>query len=112
MRQKKTVLQLIAELGISHTTHLYPRELSGGDKQKVAIARAIIGRPPLLLADEPTGSLDSQASMEVIDLLNKINTGGTTILLATHHKNLFAGSRYRFLNIDRGKIVGIDSDAV
>jgi len=96
------VLRTMGEIGIANLAHFYPEELSGGEKQKVAIARAIIGKPLLLLADEPTGSLDPEASRGIIGLLRKINIGGTTVLLASHSVSLFEGDRYRILKINNG----------
>ncbi|MCP4633402.1 MAG: ATP-binding cassette domain-containing protein [candidate division Zixibacteria bacterium] len=107
---KTQILKNLAEMGLSHAVHFYPAELSGGEKQKAAIARAVIGKPRLLLADEPTGSLDMKAGNEIIETLKKINLGGTTILLATHNYERFLDSAYRVLALSNGKLQTVEGD--
>ncbi len=101
-QQKKAVYKVLADIGIDYLMHSVPAELSGGEKQKVAIARALVGKPLLLMADEPTGSLDIQAGREIVELLKRINIGGTTIVLASHNAELFADNRFIIYNISDG----------
>ena len=101
-KMETRITQTLERFSITHLRKKLNSELSGGEKQKVAIARAIIGKPLLLLADEPTGSLDPEASRGIIGLLRKINIGGTTVLLASHSVSLFEGDRYRILKINNG----------
>ena len=79
--------------------------LSGGEQQRIAIARALVNDPPLLLADEPTGNLDYENSLSVLDLLLKINTRGTSILIATHDKNMVENTKKRIIKLDHGQKV-------
>lgn len=84
---------------------LFPRQLSGGEAQRVAIARAIIGKPSILLADEPTGDLDPQTSWSVLQLLGEINSWGTTVVMATHNKEIVDTHRKRVVTLKNGKIL-------
>lgn len=84
--------------------NLFPRQLSGGEQQRTAIARAVVGKPSLLLADEPTGDLDSKTAWGVIQLLNEINSWGTTILMATHNQEIVNTLKRRVVTIKSGKI--------
>ena len=84
----------------------YPNELSGGEKQRVTLARAIVKEPDLILADEPTGNLDPVAAFELVQLLDTINSNGTTILMASHNYNLIKGSGRRILELKDGAIRG------
>jgi len=83
----------------------YPDELSGGEQQRVSIARAIINNPPILLADEPTGNLDPATSLEIIELLERINQRGTTVMVATHDENIVNAFRKRVVLIEQGQIL-------
>ncbi|MBP6943243.1 MAG: ATP-binding cassette domain-containing protein, partial [Candidatus Buchananbacteria bacterium] len=83
----------------------YPPQLSGGEKQRVAIARALIHRPKILLADEPTGNLDTLNSKDIIDLLLKINEFGTTVVLVTHAKDIVNGLKRRVITLEAGKVI-------
>ena len=85
--------------------NLFPRQLSGGEAQRTAIARAVVGKPEILLADEPTGDLDSKTAWGVIQLLNEINSWGTTILMATHNQEIVNTLKRRVLIIKKGKVV-------
>ena len=85
--------------------NLFPRQLSGGEAQRVAIARAIVGRPHILLADEPTGDLDPTTAWQVLQLLNEINSWGTTVLMATHNSEIVNTLRRRVVVLKKGKIV-------
>lgn len=84
--------------------HLFPRQLSGGEAQRTAIARAIIGKPSLLLADEPTGDLDPQTAWSVLQLLEEINSWGTTVIMATHNKEIVDAQKRRVIAVKGGKI--------
>ena len=86
----------------------FPNELSGGEKQRIAIARAIINQPDVIIADEPTGNLDPLNTKEIVEILNKINQMGTTILLTTHNKGVIDSLRKRVITMDKGKIVRDD----
>lgn len=90
-------------MGLKDWAHHYPNELSGGQKQRVAIARALISNPRVILADEPTGALDSQTSVEVIDLLKAINQQGVTVIVVTH-ENEVAASTERIIRMKDGII--------
>jgi len=102
---KKKVLRVLAEVGLSHKRNKFPLELSGGEQQRVAIARALVNEPIILLADEPTGNLDHEATDEILQLLEKINIKGTAILMATHDSQLVRGPRKKVVKIINGKIV-------
>ena len=102
---KELVPQILEIVGLAHKTDSYPREISGGEQQRVAIARALIHRPPLIIADEPTGNLDPISSWGIIQLLLKINKLGTTVLLATHNKDIVNRLKKRVITLDQGKII-------
>ncbi|MDP1743682.1 MAG: ABC transporter ATP-binding protein, partial [Candidatus Amesbacteria bacterium] len=98
-------LSLLERFGIADKATSYPNKLSGGQQQRVAIARALIMKPKLILADEPTGNLDSINTREIIDLLKKINNMGTTIVLVTHNKDVVNGLHNRVITLDSGQII-------
>lgn len=102
---KKKVNSVLLEVGLSHKRFNMPDELSGGEKQRVAIARALINEPILILADEPTGNLDPETSNEILDLLLKINKGGTAILVATHNYDIVKKVNTRIFKIENGRVV-------
>ena len=85
----------------------YPRDLSGGEQQRVSIARALVGDPALLLADEPTGNLDPDLSLEIMNLLREVNAGGTTVLVATHDRELMRLVGRRSIMLDAGRVVEV-----
>ena len=91
--------------GLSLKLHNYPDQLSGGEQQRVSIARAFVNHPPLLLADEPTGNLDPETSIDIMRLLYRINRTGTTVLVATHDHAMVDKMRQRVLELSRGRIV-------
>jgi cell division transport system ATP-binding protein len=91
--------------GLSTKLHNYPDQLSGGEQQRVSIARAFVNHPPLLLADEPTGNLDPEMSIDIMRLLYRINRTGTTVLVATHDQAMVDKMRRRVLELSRGRIV-------
>ncbi len=101
----KEVERILKLFEIWQRKNLFPSQLSGGEAQRTAIARAIIGKPDILLADEPTGDLDPQTSWGVIQLLNEINSWGTTILMATHNAEIVNTLKRRVISLRDGKIV-------
>lgn len=102
---RKRVHGALKVVGLSHKTNEFPQNLSGGEQQRVGIARAIVQGPTLLLADEPTGNLDQATSMEIFTLLEKINQRGTTVLVATHNQYIVNQMRKRVISLDSGRIV-------
>ncbi len=92
-------------VGLSTKIHNYPDELSGGEQQRVSIARAFVNHPPLLLADEPTGNLDPVTSIGIMQLLYRINRTGTTVLVVTHDREMVDKMRRRVVALDEGRIV-------
>ncbi len=104
-RDVKKVLELV---GIENRCSHFPHELSGGEKQRLAIARALIHRPEIIVADEPTGNLDLYNAYEVVSLFKKINEMGTTILLLTHDKEVVDSLKRRVITIEQGKVVSDD----
>jgi cell division transport system ATP-binding protein len=99
------VPQVLDMVGLSDKTTNFPHELSGGEKQRVAIARAMVHRPEVIIADEPTGNLDPFHSWEIINLLQKINQLGTTVILATHEKDIVNALDRRVVTLDHGRII-------
>ncbi len=104
---KRKVMHALSDVGLSHKQQNMPRELSGGEKQRIAIARAIINEPLLVLADEPTGNLDPETSEEILSILKKINARGTAIILATHNYKLIKNGRHRIIKLTDGKAVKV-----
>ncbi|WP_125154004.1 cell division ATP-binding protein FtsE [Clostridium rectalis] len=102
---RKKVPMFLSMVGLSTKYKAFPHELSGGEQQRVALARAIVNNPSLLIADEPTGNLDPETSMEIMDILNDINHAGTTILMATHARNIVDSMRKRVIAIEKGVVV-------
>jgi cell division transport system ATP-binding protein len=92
-------------VGLQHRINAYPHDLSGGEQQRVAIARAVASDPTLLLADEPTGNLDPDLSLEIMNLLREVNAGGTTVLVATHDRELIRLVGRRTITLEQGKVV-------
>lgn len=101
----RDVPRILDMVGLKQKYDRFPNELSGGEKQKVAIARAMIHRPDVILADEPTGSLDAYNTRDVIDSLEKLNELGTTVILATHNERVVNLLRKRVVTLDNGQIV-------
>jgi cell division transport system ATP-binding protein len=92
-------------VGLHHKMHAYPLQLSGGEQQRVAIARALINEPMLLLADEPTGNLDPDLAQEIMDLFRDVNARGTTVLVATHDREMIQRLGKRVIVLDHGRLV-------
>ncbi len=103
---RRRALELLDELGIADRRNVYPAALSGGERQRVAVARALMNRPALLLADEPTGALDSHSGEQVMDLLIDLNELGQTLLLATHDQRLATRCASRLVTMADGRITG------
>lgn len=102
---RESVPQILEIVGLSNKTDNYPDEISGGEQQRVAIARALVHRPSLIIADEPTGNLDPISSWGIIQLLIKINKLGTTVILATHDKDIVNNIKKRVITLDQGRII-------
>ncbi|MFV0503222.1 MAG: cell division ATP-binding protein FtsE [Lachnospirales bacterium] len=102
---RRTVPAVLAMVGLHKKHKCYPNQLSGGEQQRTALARAIINKPPLLLADEPTGNLDPETTWDIMNLLEDINKRGTTILISSHAKNVVDSMQKRVITINKGKIV-------
>ena len=102
--RKKKVEDALDRMKITHRAKHFPQQLSGGQQQRVAIARAVVANPKLILADEPTGNLDSKNGIEVINLLSELNKEGTTIIMVTH-SDRDAGYAHRIVNLFDGQIV-------
>jgi cell division transport system ATP-binding protein len=105
---KKKVLHALSDVGLSHKRNQMPTELSGGEQQRVVIARAIINEPSILLADEPTGNLDPGVSAEIMELLKKINMRGTAILMSTHNYELVKRYPARIVQLVDGKLTEVE----
>ena len=103
---KTQVPEVLRLVGLQEKLGKLPDQLSGGEQQRVSIARAIVNRPPLLICDEPTGNLDPQTSRGIMDLLERINRTGTTVLVATHDREMVDNMRRRVITLDRGRLVG------
>ena len=102
--RRERVVEILRRLELSHRAKHYPQQLSGGQQQRVAIARAVVMNPKLILADEPTGNLDSKNGLEVMQLLTQLNNEGTTIVMVTHSQR-DAGFAQRIINLLDGQIV-------
>ena len=102
---RRVVPEVLELVGLGGKEHRYPHELSGGEQQRVAVARAFVNRPLILLADEPTGNLDPDTSIEIMRLLDRINRTGTTVVMVTHDSNIVNQMRRRVVEIEGGRIV-------
>jgi cell division transport system ATP-binding protein len=103
-QQRRRAFQVLKWVGLQHRMNAYPLDLSGGEQQRIAIARALVNDPALLLADEPTGNLDPDLSLEVMNLLREVNAGGTTVLVATHDRELIRLVGRRTVTLEQGRI--------
>ncbi len=104
-RQKKLAYETLRRVGLAHRMNAFPMQLSGGEQQRVAVARALINQPEILLADEPTGNLDPELSEEILRLFLNINLQGTTVVFATHDRDLIARVGRRVLTLDGGRLI-------
>ena len=102
---KDRVLEVLGLVGLEQKLRRFPDELSGGEHQRVSVARAIVNKPKVLIADEPTGNLDPQTSDEIVDILERINASGTTVIMATHNKDIVNERQHRLLEIAGGRLV-------
>lgn len=102
---KRCVPAVLSMVGLEKKYKSYPDQLSGGEKQRTAIARAIINKPPVLLADEPTGNLDPDNAYEIMNLLDEINSKGTTVIVATHAKDLVNNMQKRVISFENGNLI-------
>lgn len=102
---RRTVPGVLSMVGLSHKADMKPGQLSGGEQQRVSLARAMVNRPPVIIADEPTGNLDPENAQEIMNLLEDINKKGTTMIVATHAKNFVDTMQKRVLAIEHGKLV-------
>jgi cell division transport system ATP-binding protein len=105
--QRRRAFQVLKWVGLQHRMNAYPNDLSGGEQQRIAIARALVNDPVLLIADEPTGNLDPDLSLEIMNLLREINAGGTTVLVATHDRELIRLVGRRTVTLDQGRVVEV-----
>ncbi len=106
-QQRRRAFQVLKWVGLQHRISAYPLDLSGGEQQRIAIARALVNDPQLLIADEPTGNLDPDLSLEIMNLLREVNAGGTTVLVATHDRELIRLVGRRTITLDQGRIVEV-----
>lgn len=102
---RKKVMAAIEKVGLKEKFRSYPDQLSGGEQQRVSIARAIVNSPRILICDEPTGNLDPNTSLEIMEIINKINEEGTTIIMATHDKDIVNKYQKRVVTIDKGILI-------
>jgi len=105
-QQRRRTYQVLKWVGLQHRHNAYPLELSGGEQQRVAVARALVNEPHIVLADEPTGNLDPDLSLEIMNLFRDINASGTTVLVATHDRALIQWVGRRVIQLDQGRLAG------
>jgi cell division transport system ATP-binding protein len=110
-QQRRRTYQVLKWVGLQHRINAYPPELSGGEQQRVAIARALVNEPQLVLADEPTGNLDPDLSLEIMNLFRDINAGGTTVLVATHDRELIKWVGRRTVHLEHGRLLAAPEPA-
>ena len=106
-QQQRRTFQVLKWVGLQHRMTAFPLELSGGEQQRIAIARALVNDPIVILADEPTGNLDPDLSLEIMNLFREINARGTTVIVATHDRELIRRVGRRALTLDHGHIVEV-----
>ncbi|HKY31155.1 MAG TPA: cell division ATP-binding protein FtsE [Candidatus Polarisedimenticolia bacterium] len=109
--RKERAMKVLRQVSLQHRIRAYPVQLSGGEQQRVAIARALVNEPMLLLADEPTGNLDPELSEEIMALLKEINAHGTTVLVATHDRDLIRRMGRRVIRLVAGRLAGAEKPA-
>jgi cell division transport system ATP-binding protein len=105
VQQRRRTFQVLKWVGLQHRANAYPIELSGGEQQRVAIARALVNEPVLVLADEPTGNLDPDLALDIMNLFRETNATGTTVLVATHDRELIRHVGRRAIMLDHGRVV-------
>jgi cell division transport system ATP-binding protein len=110
-QQRRRTYQVLKWVGLQHLLNAFPEELSGGEQQRVAIARALVNEPHLILADEPTGNLDPDLSLEIMNLFRDINASGTTVLVATHDRDLIKWVGRRVMHLAEGQLVSAEAGA-
>ncbi len=101
---RKNVPAVLSMVGLNHKAKMYPHQLSGGEQQRVAIARAIVNNPAVLIADEPTGNLDPETALEIVDIMEAINRRGTTVVMATHAEKIVDSMQKRVIVVEHGHI--------
>ncbi len=102
---KKKVWEILKMIGLQHKSNAYPLRLSGGEQQRISIARALVNEPAILLADEPTGNLDPDLTNDIMKLFSEINIRGTTVVVATHDKNLITTYNKRIITLEHGRLI-------
>jgi cell division transport system ATP-binding protein len=107
-QQQRRTFQVLKWVGLQHRMAAYPMELSGGEQQRIAIARALVNDPTIIIADEPTGNLDPDLSLEIMNLFREINARGTTVVVATHDRELIRRVGRRAVTLDHGHIVEVN----
>ena len=110
-QQRRRTYQVLKWVGLQHRHNAFPLELSGGEQQRVAVARALVNEPHLVLADEPTGNLDPDLSLEIMNLFRDINASGTTVLVATHDRELIKWVGRRVIQLEHGRLGGTPEPA-
>lgn len=109
---RREVAKALSQVGLGHKARSKPAELSGGEQQRVGLARALINKPSLLIADEPTGNVDPNMSYEIVEMLSRINKAGTTVLMVTHEHNLVRDFHHRVIMLEGGMIVADQAEGV
>ena len=107
---RREVAKALSLVGLGHKARSKPAELSGGEQQRVGLARALINKPRLIIADEPTGNVDPNMSYEIVEMLNRINAAGTTVLMVTHEHNLVRDFHHRVIMLENGRIVADNAE--